>query len=189
MLGDNPERVAVFIDNSNVYKHLDRLKKIDPNWICLYNPLELAQKLAGNRTLVGTYFYCSPPPTQMLKTVAGKDNYSIQTKYYAEIQKLGGVELKFGSLQGSGLTLTEKNLDTQLTSNMVVMAAKNDFDTAILVSNDADYLSAIQPVKDFFSKKVEILYFKGSISNSLLQIADVVRKARRVQFVKLRIPA
>lgn len=181
----NSTRVAVFIDNSNVYKYLSGLRKIDGKWICLYDPLKLAKKLAGNRTLVTTHFYCTPPPSQMLNTAEGKEKYSIQTRYYTEIQKLPGIEVKFGNLQGTGEGLNEKNLDTQLTANMVSLAAQNMFDTAILVSNDRDYVSALEPTKDVFGKKVELVYFKGYISNSLRRFADVSRKARPSFFEKL----
>jgi len=181
----NQSRVAVFIDNSNVYKYLDELRKIDKKWVCLYDPLKLAQKLAGNRKLVATYFYCTPPPPQMLKTPGGLKKYSIQTKYYTEIQKLPGVEVKFGDLQGAGKELKEKNLDTQITANMISLAAQNAFDTAILVSNDRDYVSALDPTKNIFGKKIELVYFKGFVSNSLLRLADVPRKARQSYFEKL----
>lgn len=181
----NPTRIAVFIDNSNVYKYLNELRKTDKKWICLYDPSKLAKKLAGDRTLVAIYFYCTPPPSQMLSTPEGKEKHSIQTKYYTEIQKLPGVEVRFGNLQGAGGELKEKNLDTQLTANMISLAAQNMFDTAILVSNDRDYVSAIEPTKNIFGKKIELLYFKGFISNSLWRLADVPRKARPSFFERL----
>lgn len=180
-----PTRVAVFIDNSNVYRYLSGLRKTDKKWICLYDPLKLAKKLAGDRTLVVIYFYCTTPPSQMLNTLEGREKYSIQTKYYTEIQKLPGVEIRFGSLQGVGADLKEKNLDTQLTANMISLAAQNMFDTAILVSNDRDYVSALEPTKNIFGKKIELLYFKGFISNSLRRLADVPRKARQSFFERL----
>jgi len=181
----SPTRVAVFIDNSNAYKYLYELRKIDKNWICLYDPLKLAKKLAGNRSLVAIYFYCTPPPSQMLETADGREKYSIQTKYYTEIQKLPGVEVRFGNLQGAGGELKEKNLDTQLTANMISLAAQNAFDTAILVSNDRDYVSALEPTKNVFGKKIELVYFRGFISNSLLRLADVPRRARHSFFERL----
>lgn len=181
----NPIRVAVFIDNSNVYKYLSALRKVNQQWICSYDPLKLAKKLAGNRKLASVYFYCTPPPARMLNTPEGKKKYSAQIKYYTEIQKLPGVEVRFGSLQGAGEDLKEKNLDTQLTANMISLAAQNMFDTAILVSNDKDYVSALEPTKSIFGKKIELLYFKGYISNSLWRLADVPRKARPSFFEKL----
>ena len=182
----NPSRVAVFIDNSNIYKILKELKKLDKQWVCSYNPLNLAQKLSGNRTLVGTYFYCTPPPSYMLQTPEGKRAYSIQTRYYTEIQKLPGIEVRFGDLQMSEQPPKEKNLDTQLTANMIQFAAENKFDTAILVASDRDYIGAIKPTKESFGKKVEVLYFKGHVSASLWQIADVPRKARPKFFEQLK---
>jgi uncharacterized LabA/DUF88 family protein len=182
----NPSRVAVFIDNSNVYKILKELKKIDKQWVCTYDPLKLAQKLTGDRNLIGVYFYCTPPPSYMLLNVEGKKNYSIQTRYYTEIQKLPNVEVKFGDLQMSDQRPKEKNLDTQLTANMILLAAQNKFDTAILVASDRDYISAIEPTKNSFGKKVEVVYFKDFVSASLWQIADVPRKARPHFFEQLK---
>jgi len=181
----NPIRVMVFIDNSNVYKCIAGLRKIDRKWICLYNPLKLAQKLTGDRNLVGTYFYCTPPPSYMLLTSEGKDKHAKQTKFYQTIQRLSGIEVKFGNLQGIGAELNEKNLDTQLTADMVVSAAQNKFDTAILVSSDGDYVSAVKPTKEIFGKKIEVIYFKGHISTQLWQLADVPRKARPSFFERL----
>jgi len=98
---------------------------------------------------------------------------------------LPGVEVRFGNLQGAGEKLKEKNLDTQLTANMISLAAQNAFDTAILVSNDRDYVSALDPTKNIFGKKIELVYFKGFISNSLLRLADVPRRARHSFFERL----
>lgn len=177
------DRVAVFIDNSNVYNHLSDRRKVNPAmWTMCYDPLYLAQKLAGARQLVGTYFYCTPPPAHMLKDPVTKRKFENQTKYFSAVQKLASVEIRFGDLKGSGIDQQEKNLDTQLTADMITLAAQNTYDTAILVSNDSDYISAIKPVKGAFGKKIEILYFKGSISNSLWQLADVPRKARPSHF-------
>ena len=43
------KRVAVFIDISNVLHNILRIRQMDPKWACLYNPLKLAEKLAGQR--------------------------------------------------------------------------------------------------------------------------------------------
>ena len=93
--------------------------------------------------------------------------------------------MRFGDLQLAGTAPKEKNLDTQLTADMLLLAAKNAYDTAILVSNDRDYISAVEPTKNDFGKKVEIVYFKGSASASLWQLADVPRKVRPSFFKKL----
>lgn len=60
---------------------------------------------------------------------------------------------------------------------MTLMAAKNEYDTAILVSNDGDYLSGVKSVKEL-GKKIEILFFKNSLSSSLKFECDLLRRAR-----------
>jgi len=182
---DNSKRVAVFIDNSNVFHHIHDLKQIDKNWVCLYNPLILAEKLAGNRNLVYVGFYCVRPPAYLLNgTQIEKRRYNLTQQYYGIIEKLPHVAIKFGDLKGTKGQLQEKNLDTQLATDMVTMAALNEYDVAILVSNDGDYKSAIENTKRF-NKKIENLFFKGSLSMAIDGKCDTKRRARCSFFVKL----
>lgn len=178
-------RVAVFIDNSNLFHRLKELKNEDHLWVTLYDPLKLAQKLAGVRKLAYVGFYYVQPPSYLLVGDA-KDigRYKTAQRYYSTIEKLPLVEVKVGDLKGTRGALTEKNLDTQLSTDMVAMAAQNKFDTAILVTNDGDYASAVTNTK-IFGKKVELLYFRGKISMNLKKECDVVRRARRSFFERV----
>lgn len=182
----NPKRVAVFIDNSNVFHNIRKIKKIDESWPNLYNPLVLAQKLTGNRHLVYIGFYCVRPPAYLLDgSEKEKNKYNLTQKYYGEIEKLGFIlDIKYGYLEGGRDTLHEKNIDTQLTADMVGMAALDKYDVAILVSNDGDYKSAVEWTKKF-GKKIENLFFKGSLSGAIDGECDTKRKARLSFFVKL----
>ena len=181
-------RVIVFIDNSNVFKSLEELHRIDRQWPKAYNPLTLAQKLAGNRELVGVYFYCTPPPSYLSQEgESGSKKYWIQISYYEAVKKLSKLELKYGRLAGNKDHLKEKNLDNQLTADIVKLAAENKFDVAILVANDGDYQSTVETVKSF-GKKVELVYFKGNISMALKRVCDLARRARRSHFEQLRFP-
>jgi len=182
---DNPKRVAVFIDNSNVFHHIYDIRKIDKSWVSLYNPFVLAQKLAGNRNLVYVGFYCVRPPSYLLSgTREERERYNLTQKYYGEVEKLPNVLIKFGDLKGTKGHLQEKNLDTQLATDMVAMAAFDKYDVAILVSNDGDYKSAIENTK-LFNKKIENLFFKGSLSMAIDGACDIKRRARRSFFEKL----
>lgn len=182
---NNPKRVAVFIDNSNVFHHILDIRKADKGWVSLYNPLILAQKLIGNRNLIYVGFYCVRPPSYLLSgTSEEQRKYNLTQKYYGEIEKLSNVSIKFGDLKGTKGQLQEKNLDTQLATDMVAMAALNKYDVAILVSNDGDYKSAIENTK-IFNKKIENVFFKGSLSMAIDGKCDIKRRARRSFFVKL----
>lgn len=182
---ENDRKVAVFIDNSNVYKHLVRLNRIDRNWIKTYNPKHLAEILAGNRELTSVFFYCSPPPKFMLKSNTLKErNYLRQISYYQAIKKLPKLYVKYRRLTGNKDYLQEKNFDTQLTSDMIKLPAEDQYDTAILVSNDEDYESAVWTVNSF-KKEVELVYFKKYVSMALKSICRISRRVRQSFFKKL----
>ncbi len=182
-------RVAIFIDHTNVYHRLIDMKKIDKSWVTWYNPEILAKKLVGDRELVGIYFYCSPPPAYLLQeSEKSKNSYWKQMSYYEEIKKLDKVEVKYGRITGVKGDLHEKNLDTQLNTDLLVQASQNKYDTAMLVSNDGDYESAIQGVKDL-GRKIELAFFKYKVSWNLKRISDVSRKMRLSYFEELQFEA
>ncbi len=176
-------RVVVFIDNSNVFKLLDTLKGVNPRvWCKQYNPLILAEKLAGNRQLDKVLFYCTPPPQGLLRREP--DKYSAQTSYYDKVSKLPKVEVRFGTLTSNDGSLYEKNLDTKLTADVILMASNNQYDHAIIVSNDGDFVSAVEGAKQQ-GKKVEIGHFKMKVSMDLKKSADITRRLRPSYFTHI----
>jgi uncharacterized LabA/DUF88 family protein len=82
-------------------------------------------------------------------------------------------------LRGSKGNFQEKNVDTQLATDMITMAALGKFDTAILISNDGDYISAVKNVKESFLKRVEVLFLMNRLSMALRHVCDITRRARR----------
>jgi len=115
---------------------------------------------------------------------ADKNRYKFAMKYYSLIEKTQGVTVHYATVNGTKGNLQEKNLDTKLTADLVGMAALNKFDTAILVSNDADFVSGMKVVQEL-NKKVEIVYFKDMGSMDLRKNADVPRKAKPSFFKKI----
>lgn len=177
-------RVIVFIDNSNVYRNICNEQRINPNaWCKQYNPSFLAQKLAGNRQLVGVFFYCSPPPPQLQQQSPA--SYASQNSYYSRVAALSMTTVKYGTLTFNSGVPSEKNLDTQLTSDVVVMAATNAYDHAIIVTNDGDFVAAIDGAKTL-GKKVEVAHFKARMSMNLKTTADITRRLRPSYFVYLQ---
>lgn len=176
------KRLVVFIDNSNVFKSLADLKKVDDSWCKSYDPKHLAENLAGNRELIKTIFYCAPPPGALQRSNPGA--YSKQLAYYDAVKKLEGVELKLATLTMNDGKYFEKNLDTQLTADLITMAARGDYEVAIIVSNDGDFVSGAEAAKAL-GKKIEIGYFKGRVSMDLKRVSDVSRRLRQSYFVSV----
>lgn len=172
-------RVAVFIDNSNLLLTIKNLQKTGEYWWCSkYCPKFLAEKLKGNRDIVYIGFYCAPPPAFLITgDDADKNRYKLAMKYYGLVEKTEGVTIHYATVNGARGSLQEKNLDTKLTADMVGMAAQNKYDVAVLISNDADFVSAADIAKSL-GKKVELVYFKGNCSFALRKKCDVPRKAK-----------
>ena len=184
------ERVCVYIDNSNVFKNIKKIKKAtgDGGWIQQYDPLELGKVLAGSRQLVKVYFYCVSPPAWLLtEGPESKARHATASRYYTAISKLPDVEVKYGYLQGNKKDPHEKNVDTQISTDMITHAALGEYDTAILVSNDGDFTSALENAKKL-GKRTEALFFRGYIAGSLRQNCDLVRRARKSYFRPMQFP-
>lgn len=176
-------RVVVFIDNSNIFKILDTLQEVNKDmWCKQYNPLVLAQKLSGSRKVEKIIFYCAPPPQDLL--TRKPQEYASQNRYYTQVGNLPLVEVKFATLTKNSGVLTEKNLDTQLTADVILMAAANQYDHAIIVSNDGDFVSAIDGAKSQ-GKKVEVAHFRLKASMNLRKSADITRRLRPSYFVHI----
>lgn len=178
------KRVVVFIDNSNVYKNLCKHITDMPQHWCVkaYDPLYLAEKLVGNRDLIKVLFYCAPPPQSLFNK--NPDAYNKQNTYYAKVGKLDKVDVRYASLSLNDGVLSEKNLDTQLTGDMVMMAALNEYDHAIVISNDGDFVSGVENAKKL-GKKVEVAHFKEHASMDLRQKADITRRLRPSYFSQI----
>lgn len=98
--------------------------------------------------------------------------------YYQEIDKHDKVTVKYARLEGKKGNLREKNLDTQLTADIIILAAQNHFDTAILVANDQDYVAAVKGVNQL-GKRIELAYFDKSIDapkKRLQRIKKITKK-------------
>lgn len=179
------QRIAIFIDHSNVYHYVRDRFRIDPLWNKYYNPLRLGEKLCGNRQLVGVNFYCSPPPSWRLSgSESDKNSYWSQISYYEEVKKLSNVTVKYGRLTGIRGDMHEKDVDTQLCTDLIVKATNNEYDTAIIAANDGDYVSPVKAISAM-GRKIELLYFKGDLPWELRSVCSIVRRARRVYFENL----
>jgi len=153
------ERVVVFIDGGNLYSgvkeglHLQKSVKVDG----------LAEKLAAGRPLVRIYYYTTPSPRP--DSPKGKAHQRF-------LDKLGWIDylqVRLGRLvprevqidcQKCGEKQTfrshiQKGVDTRIVVDMVTMAVRDSYDTAILVSGDSDLAEAVNFIREHTNKQVE----------------------------------
>lgn len=176
------DRVIIFVDGSNLYNNLkNTFGKVQIDFRIF------AKKLTTNqRKLVRLYYYNAPRDKS-----EGDEKYQKQQRFLDRLKRTDYVEVKLGRLESRPLDLSfldvldrkkyakkapqkcwvEKGVDVNLAVDMLTMAIRNTYDTAILVSNDGDFASAVMAVKDL-GKHVEIGHIKGSPAYHLLNVAD-----------------
>ena len=170
------ESVMVFIDGSNLYHVLDQnCSKHNVHFD------KFANKLANGRNLKRTYYYNIRQ--EIDKTAQAND----QKKFLDSMFDTPYLEVKLGISKQRGETVVEKGVDVMLASDLVVHAYKNHYDTAIVVSGDADFYPALQAVKDI-GKHVEVAAFESNISGESSRVADVHIRLTKSYFTGLWMP-
>jgi len=171
------ERVMVFIDGGNLYAGvkfgLNLQKSVDIDG--------LVKKLVSGRHLVRAYYYTAPSPRP--SSPQGKAHQRF-------LDKLGWVEnlqLRQGRIVPRTHTIEcpkcqeafeykvymQKGVDTRIVVDMVTLAVRDAYDTAILVSGDSDLAEAVNYIREQTNKKVENACVPGkSWAKTLREAAD-----------------
>ena len=157
----------IFIDGSNLYHSLKgyfRRTDIDIGRFC--------RKLLEKRRLIRIYYY---------NAIVGRkeepERYRHQQAFFASVGAIPYCELRLGRLvyiNWPNAPPYEKGVDIQLTTDLLTHSYKNNYDIAVLVAGDSDYVGALQAVKDN-GKNVEVALFgKERTSRPLREVADRV---------------
>jgi uncharacterized LabA/DUF88 family protein len=161
------ERVMVFIDGSNMYHSLKAFfnrTDIELGKFC--------NKLVGKRRLVRIYYY-----NARVGRKEEPERYAHQRQFFDSVSAIPYTEVRLGRLVYANWPNSppyEKGIDVQLATDMLTHAYKNNYDTAVLVAGDNDFVSALQAVKDN-GKHIEVALFgKEETSRELRRVADMV---------------
>ena len=164
---DKLDRVMIFIDGSNMYHSLkSHFKRADLDMGRFCN------KLLDKRRLVRTYYY-----NAKVGMKEEPERYKDQQKFFTSIAGIPYTELRLGRLVYNNWPNSppyEKGVDIQLATDMITHSFKNNYDVAVLVAGDTDYVGALQAVKDN-GKNVEVALFgKERTSLQLRKVSDRV---------------
>ena len=166
-MAEKPDKVMIFIDGSNMYHSLKSFFKrtdMDIGKFC--------NKLLDKRQLVRTYYY-----NAKVGLKEEPERYKDQQKFFAGVAAIPYTELRLGRLVYNNWPSAppyEKGVDIQLATDMITHSFKNNYDVAVLVAGDSDYVGALQAVKDN-GKNVEVALFgKERTSMQLRKVADRV---------------
>jgi len=157
------ERVMIFIDGSNLYhslkNHFGRTD-LDIGRFC--------RKMLGRRQLIRIYYY-----NAKVGQKEEPDRYKQQQAFFAGVDAIPYSELRLGRLvynNWPSVPPYEKGTDVQLATDMITHNFKGNYDVAILVAGDSDYVGAVQAVKDN-GKHVEVALFGNQGTSRPLRAA------------------
>jgi len=154
-------RVAIFIDGSNLYHALQsNCRRHDLNFA------DFTSKLCGTRRQFRTYYYnVLQDPSQR------PDVYREQQEFLDILRKTPYLEVRLGGTKIAQGIPVEKGIDIMLATDLLYFAWNDFYDVAVLVSGDSDFAYALRAVKNM-GKHVEVAYFESGVSKDLLNVAD-----------------
>ncbi len=158
-------RVCVFIDGSNLYfalKRNNKMTRVD------YYQFSLA--LVGEkRRLIRTYYYNAG-----FDSAHFSEKAKSQQSFFDSLDRTPYLELRLGRIiQNREGHRMEKGVDVRMASDMVYYAARDFYDTAIVVTEDQDFSPAIALVKEL-GKHVELAIFPDAQSREMVRATDKV---------------
>ena len=151
-------RVMAFIDGSNLfYSTKDENFRMDFSLLrtFLADPAIYGEKVR----FIRSYYYGSTT------------GHLSQEAFFQKLMAMG-YDTRTVALKHKAGKLVEKGVDVWLAVDMVNFAARGQYDIAVLLSGDSDYLPACRIVKDW-GKTLVLATFGQSCSQELRLVADL----------------
>lgn len=171
--GDQLKRQMIFIDNSNIFRG-SRRGGLHDEPVKVHYP-KLAELLSTSAIekydLTRVLMYCaldlSRSQSQIRHQQAIYDEFNSYLNFDVTVFDLKIIKDK---VTGQVIDKYEKGVDVALATDLLVLAAKDAYDVAIVCAGDADFINAIEGVKDM-GKQVYVASFEKSCSWKLKQAA------------------
>ena len=168
LLSNSPyDRVMVFIDYRNVLKSsfLGQDFKLD-----LYS---LCKELTGNRRLEAAYVFDTRAP------------YGLEDPAHKTHDRLRYLGFRVIARESYDPNRQEqKEVDVAMACEMVAHAYKDNYDVAIVVSGDRDFVPAIQHIQSA-GKRVEVAAYSDAFSSEMLKMCDVYHKLDALPLLRI----
>ncbi len=185
------DRVIVYIDGFNLYFGI-----IDRGWhryLWLDLPALSKRLLKPKQSLIATRYFTA-------RVRADKAKISRQSTYLQAMETLGGVDIHYGRYQKKTKQCykcryiwdeyQEKMSDVRIASELLRDAFNNSFDTALIVSADADLQPPIEVInQEFPNKHVVVAFPPRRDSHHLRSIANDYFRIGRGRLSKCQLPA
>lgn len=103
---------------------------------------------------------------------AGHERHDEQQAEHERLADQPGVQLRLGTVRGD--PPRQKGVDTLLVLDMLTMAQRGAYDTAVLWAGDADFTEVVDQVQRLGRQVALVIAPGGSVANELRRTADVI---------------
>jgi len=160
----NNQRVAIFIDGSNLYHNLKKFNiktKFE----------EIIKRVETKREVVDIFYY-----TALLDKSINEEKYNEHKRFLDKIKKISNFHIVLCNLRrivlsDGSVEFAIKGDDVYLATDLIKGAYEDLYDIAIILSGDADFIPAINLVRKN-GKKVINAFFPKSSSYLLRNCCD-----------------
>ena len=169
------ERVAIFVDGSNLYNGMrENLRNTRVNLA------ELIHQLLRERPLHRAYYYNAP-----LTDDYDEELREGQQRFFESLRRIPYVTVRFGRLhRRPDGSMVEKGIDVAIAVEALSLAFQDAYDTALLVSGDGDYVELVETLKRY-GKHVECAMFRNQSAGILLEHVDVFQNLDELDWTKI----
>lgn len=184
MLFARKERVAIYIDGSNTYNKLRTFGL--PEKTKRFSLANFVAYLLGERELVSKRYYVG-----IVKNHDNSEKGDLLVKgqqKYLEGLRTEDFDVKPGKIMYDGKDrIREKGVDVKLAVDLVIGAADNLYDIAIVVSSDTDLIPAIKYARKGKKKIIEYVGFAGAPSFGLIKECNSQRLFSKEDLLQFQI--
>lgn len=185
MIGTEVQRrVAVYIDGNNFYKYLKDEEVSFPKGV-KFDFARFVNNLVGTRRLISKRYYVGIA-RNVDNTEKSRDIVQGQQKFLAHLEN-EEFSIKRGRVMYDSGRIREKGTDVKMAVDLVIGAADDLYDTAVIVSSDTDLIPAIQYIR-YKGKKVEYVGFSHAPSLGMQKHADLSILLTPQDISKLKAP-
>ena len=163
------ERVAIYIDGNNFYKYLKDKEINFPKGV-KFDFNKFVDFLVKDRECISKRYYVGIV-RNLDNTEKSKQIVKGQQKFLAKIENDGFI-IKRGRVIYDGGKIREKGTDVKIAIDLVIGAADDIYDTAILISSDTDLIPALKYIK-YKDKNLEYVGFSHAPSLGMQKFASL----------------
>ena len=102
-----------------------------------------------------------------------EEKHKKQDIFYENIRNKDTYEVKLGRLIKTNNGYRQKGVDVLLAIDMISKAHLNQYDIALLLAGDDDYLDMVKSIKDFTGKRIYGAFFEKNASKRLIESFDM----------------